>query len=403
MAVASKTVAFHVLPQFPLWKTMFRHRWAMLNFSLDDAIDVEIDARLRALFPSSCSESRMYQLLAHAVTPVPSYADIPATMQYRQGISNTIVALNNDLSVCAVKPRRGRGARTLDIAFAGQFLGGDRSVRANAAFPTMFHVQVYKRRVDSKFKYEIGVTASGYFEITIARRKQQQQSRHHLRLGGSDMSSIGVGTPRFRLVDKQPGWDRQSFGYHGDDGRFYHNTGYGEHFGPSFDIGDTVGCGVWRDTQASHSSVFFTNNGDLIPTGDRDIDCEHEDMYPVVGLDSPHAIHFNFGQEPFRYDIVDELFGECEGMAGLLATQLQWYTISDSDVESSDSEDDEYADESSADDEAQYVNSDDVELAVRRIVALYGDEPGLDGMGDVDDSDYIESELEFEDDDDDNE
>uniref|UniRef100_K3W6V9 F-box domain-containing protein n=1 Tax=Globisporangium ultimum (strain ATCC 200006 / CBS 805.95 / DAOM BR144) TaxID=431595 RepID=K3W6V9_GLOUD len=371
MAVASKTVARHVLPRFPLWKTMFCNRWAMLNFSLDDTIDVEIDARLRALFPS---ESRMYQLLAHAVTPVPAYADIPATMQYGQGINNTIVALNSDLSVRAVKSRRGREARTSDIAFAGQLLGGDRSVRANTTFPTTFHVQVYKRRVphtDSKFKYEIGVTASGYFEITIAQREQEQPSRRHLRIGGSDMSSIGVGTPRFRLMDKQPGWDRQSFGYHGDDGRFYHNTGYGQHFGPSFDIGDTVGCGVWRDTQTSHSSVFFTNNGDLIPTGDRDIDYE--------------------------------LFGECEGMAGLLANQLQWYTISDFDGESSDSEDDDDMDESSADDEVEYMDADDVQFVVRRIGALYGDDPDFGDMEDVDDSDYIESELEFEDDGGDNE
>lgn len=39
----------------------------------------------------------------------------------------------------------------------------------------------------------------------------------------------------------------------------------GQLFGPSFDIGDTVGCGVWRDMRVLRSSVFFTNSGDLIP------------------------------------------------------------------------------------------------------------------------------------------
>lgn len=36
---------------------------------------------------------------------------------------------------------------------------------------------------------------------------------------------------------------------------------------------------------------------------------------------------------------LDELFDECRGMTSLLANQLQWYTISDSDVESSDDDD----------------------------------------------------------------
>lgn len=137
--VASKTVSQHILPRFPLWKALFCYRWAMLNFPLDDVRDhndandnrdddssntpsvpIEIDGRLRELFPrytlpsllsqqhvdhvftlpclsitnapidssiddcSTCTESRMFQLLAHAVTPVPSYADTDATMQYRR-------------------------------------------------------------------------------------------------------------------------------------------------------------------------------------------------------------------------------------------------------------------------------------------------------------------------------
>jgi hypothetical protein len=90
-------------------------------------------------------------------------------------------------------------------------------------------------------------------------------------------------------------------------------------------------------------------------------------------------------------------------MAGLLANQLQWYTISDFDGESSDSEDDDDMDESSADDEVEYMDADDVQFVVRRIGALYGDDPDFGDMEDVDDSDYIESELEFEDDGGDNE
>uniref|UniRef100_K3W6V3 F-box domain-containing protein n=1 Tax=Globisporangium ultimum (strain ATCC 200006 / CBS 805.95 / DAOM BR144) TaxID=431595 RepID=K3W6V3_GLOUD len=239
VAVASKAVARHVLPRFPIWKRIFCARWAILNFPLDgadderDAIDVEIDPRLRAQLPSSCSESRMFQLLAHAITPVPSYADIRATMLSRRGpgfgmMEHTIAHLNRDLSVCTLNSRRGCGARAVDIAFTGQFPGGNRSVRANTSIPPTFRVQVYKQRIphsDSRFKYQIGVTASGYFEISIAPRKQEQQQRQP-RISGSDLTSIGVGTDHFCLVGKQPGWDRHSFGYHGDDGQYYHKTGY---------------------------------------------------------------------------------------------------------------------------------------------------------------------------------
>lgn len=27
-------------------------------------------------------------------------------------------------------------------------------------------------------------------------------------------------------------------------------------------------------------------------------------MYPVIGIDSTDAVHFNLGQEPFQYDFV---------------------------------------------------------------------------------------------------
>lgn len=70
---------------------------------------------------------------------------------------------------------------------------------------------------------------------------------------------IGIGfcgpkTPLERL----PGWEQESWAYHGDDGCTFnsHATGkqYGGHkYGPS----DTVGCGVnFRTGQA-----FFTKNG----------------------------------------------------------------------------------------------------------------------------------------------
>jgi hypothetical protein len=40
------------------------------------------------------------------------------------------------------------------------------------------------------------------------------------------------------------GWKELSCGYHGDDGRFFHNSVQGIAYGPRFGAGDTVGCGV---------------------------------------------------------------------------------------------------------------------------------------------------------------
>lgn len=170
----------------------------------------------------------------------------------------------------ATRPdRRHAKTRPLDFAFAGRFLGGDRCVRANAPFPTTFHVQVYKVCVPATgsaaaaHKYCVGVTASGYFEITISERARGASSH---RVRGSDMTAIGLCEQHFRLIGKQPGWTSASYGYHGDDGHVFHGSGHGQPFGPSFDVGDTVGCGVRRNIRDQRSFVLFTNNGDLIPS-----------------------------------------------------------------------------------------------------------------------------------------
>jgi hypothetical protein len=44
--------------------------------------------------------------------------------------------------------------------------------------------------------------------------------------------------------DLMPGWDTESWGYHGDDGKkFGDNDGQGWQYGPTYGNGDTVGCG----------------------------------------------------------------------------------------------------------------------------------------------------------------
>jgi hypothetical protein len=67
--------------------------------------------------------------------------------------------------------------RTLDIAFAGRMLGGDRCVRSNAPFSQTLRVAVYAVASDEhRTQYRVGVVASGYFEITISEPQQRKSA-----------------------------------------------------------------------------------------------------------------------------------------------------------------------------------------------------------------------------------
>ncbi|OWZ24162.1 hypothetical protein PHMEG_000869 [Phytophthora megakarya] len=326
---ASKFTASTVLPRFPVWKALFCHRWETLNFRLpgacNGAVSLVISDQLRQLFPSGVSESRMYQLLAHAITPLPAYADIQQTRHYRGSL-----ALEQNVASLHAQPVK--PTEVVDFGFDGDILGDDRCVRSNAPFPTTFHVAVFKRQNQQTrtFEYHVGVVSSGYFEISITKRSKPSARRVH----GEDVTSVGLVTSRFPLVDRQPGWDFRSYGYHGDDGQMFHSN-RGRQFGPAFGSNDTIGCGVRRNTRDGRSFVMFTNNGEVIGNDNSSIECVHELWYPAVGLDSSDAIHINFGQEPFVYDsIVDEMLEECMGNIDIVQRQLQWYAIHDSDGES---------------------------------------------------------------------
>jgi hypothetical protein len=56
------------------------------------------------------------------------------------------------------------------------------------------------------------------------------------------------------------GWERHTYGYHGDDGQVFHNRGRGTPWGPRYTTGDTVGCGINFKTK----EIFFTKNGEFL-------------------------------------------------------------------------------------------------------------------------------------------
>lgn len=124
-----------------------------------------------------------------------------------------------------------------------------------------------------------------YFEVTIVSRKREE-------------SSIGIGFSSKNVpLSRLPGWEPESWAYHGDDGHSFCCQSSGKHYGPPFTAGDIIGCGVNFRT----GSAFFTKNGDHLGTAFREISGK---LFPSVGMKkASEHIRVNFGQSPFVFDI----------------------------------------------------------------------------------------------------
>jgi hypothetical protein len=122
--------------------------------------------------------------------------------------------------------------------------------------------------------------------------------------------AIGLSTLAFNPRDRMPGWDTNSFGYHGDDGGLFHGQGdMIRPFGPAFGPGDTVGCGFCYTSKR----MFFVKNGLFLgyafdTLGD---DVLEGGLYPTVGVDTECPLFVNFGAKPFCFDLSKFVRGCC--------------------------------------------------------------------------------------------
>jgi len=119
-------------------------------------------------------------------------------------------------------------------------------------------------------------TLSYYFEITIIDD-----------LDDGDGVAIGFTNENFKK-DRIPGWDFNTYGYHSDNGKLYHNSGiiaYSdkmEQFGKNFDTttftkGDVVGVGI----NYLERNVYFVKNKKLV--GSIHYNLENT-LYPTIGF-----------------------------------------------------------------------------------------------------------------------
>uniref|UniRef100_A0A6Q2XNW7 Ran-binding protein 10 n=1 Tax=Esox lucius TaxID=8010 RepID=A0A6Q2XNW7_ESOLU len=125
-----------------------------------------------------------------------------------------------------------------------------------------------------------------YFEVKIVSKGRDGYM-------GIGLSAQGVN------MNRLPGWDKHSYGYHGDDGHSFCSSGTGQPYGPTFTTGDVIGCCV----NLINNTCFYTKNGISLGVAFTDLP---PNLYPTVGLQTPgEIVDANFGQQPFVFDIED--------------------------------------------------------------------------------------------------
>lgn len=110
---------------------------------------------------------------------------------------------------------------------------------------------------------------------------------------------VGIGFSAHGVkLDRLPGWEPHSYGYHGDDGMAFQSCGTGKPYGPIFATGDVVGALLNRATK----TISFVKNGIDLGVAFKNVD--EERLYPSVGLRTPdEEVLANFGGSSFKCDI----------------------------------------------------------------------------------------------------
>ena len=128
------------------------------------------------------------------------------------------------------------------------------------------------RKVISNLKVNVTPRLVAYYEVTLFEKPESLNEELSSSTSNpftrdlnpnrpDDCVAIGIATSKFLHTKKMPGWDEHSFGYHSDDGGIFHAQGdMVRRYGPKFNAGDTVGCGI----NYANRGIFFTHNGEFL-------------------------------------------------------------------------------------------------------------------------------------------
>jgi len=124
-----------------------------------------------------------------------------------------------------------------------------------------------------------------YYEVKIIFRRSEWPN----------FGAIGYCTRHMELSNR-PGYSKNSSGYCNYTGDHYEHGNW-THYGPSYEVGDVVGCCI----NFIDKKVFYTKNGkNLGMTG---IAIPDQPIFVCIGLYTGSEMKVNFGQEPFVFDI----------------------------------------------------------------------------------------------------
>ena len=135
-----------------------------------------------------------------------------------------------------------------------------------------------------------------YFEMTVKKS------------GENGVIGIGLTTRSIESRNgEMPGWNNGSIGFHGDDGKIYHDSGSGMALCEPYGAGDTIGCCLKRIEIFGkiEQFCFFTLNGIRLEPS-RNLG--EGDFFPTVGMGCSGAeVETNLGQTEFMFNIPGKL------------------------------------------------------------------------------------------------
>ncbi|KAH9913132.1 SPRY-domain-containing protein [Epithele typhae] len=292
----SSTTVGHALPQgFP--------RPAYLESSSLRSMLYTEAPRIPARFPVTAHDSRSsaspappvipYPYLGRELTPVVDSDDESLTTSPPPTVggvtmisTNTVLMLPTRWSEQERAPSLSVSLDGRELTFTGPSCMGDReagAARANHAIPPACGIY--------------------YYELEIL---------HHCPQGFS--------APEIR-TNRLPGWEQNTWGYHAEDGCSYAGQREGHPYGPKFDTGDVIGCGI----DFSCNRVFYTKNGGFLGMVFENVG-KNTELYPCIGMrQSNESVRANFGSEPFKFAIEEHIRAQRDSVwDGIMETPIDW-------------------------------------------------------------------------------